>query len=196
MELHIASRSDFIKKHKSQLEFCTLQKCNLATHKMRQVYMYCECCASCNLSLKLKYCSTSGYCELYHSIFNNECVTKARPELNEGNANFNLDQFLEAQQLAKKQFRGVPGFVKEEILNMMKIDPDINPKRAHKNLINNGTERIDNNEEVYEEKYIPELKKVSIMYVTYIILTCMYIIQYVVYAYLVISLIENRYRHG
>jgi len=78
----------------------------------------------------------------------------------------------------------------------MKIDPDINPKRAHKNLINNGTERIDNNEEVYEEKYIPELKKVSIMYVTYIILTCMYIIQYVVYAYLVISLIENRYRHG
>jgi len=70
-----------------------------------------------------------------------------------------MRQYLLSQQQTKRQ-RGIPGFIKCDLMKIMKIDPDIGPKRARKFLINNRNEKEKEGELVYEEKYIPELNKV------------------------------------
>jgi len=45
---------------------------------------------------------------------------------------------------------------------MMKIDPDLNPKRARKNLINQNKEKVEARESTYDASYIPELNKVTL----------------------------------
>jgi len=70
-----------------------------------------------------------------------------------------LEQYLLSLQQPKRQ-RGIPGFIKCDLMKILKIDPDIGPKRARKFLINNRKEREKEGEHVYEEKYIPELNKV------------------------------------
>jgi hypothetical protein len=49
---------------------------------------------------------------------------------------------------------------------MMKIDPDLPPKRARRNLLTQQKEKFENGEKTYDATTIPELNKVNINMLT------------------------------
>jgi len=161
MEQFIAEQSDFLKRDKSQLEFCNLAKCDIPNHKMRVVYLSCECVSYCTYMVKMKYCQVSGFSELYCLTSSGKCISKKVEEI-PVNAPVNIHEYIALTRQPTKKRRGVPVFIKEELKVMMKIDPDLNPKRARKNLINQNKEKVEARESTYDASYIPELNKVTL----------------------------------
>ncbi len=94
---------------------------------------------------------------MFQSIVSNKCLTREREQA--VSSELTLEQYLLSLQQPKRK-RGIPGFIKCDLMKILKIDPDIGPKRARKFLINNRKEREKEGEHVYEEKYIAELNKV------------------------------------
>ncbi len=93
---------------------------------MKQVYLKCYCKKACKLSLKLKNCTVTDQCELYQNIVAKKCISKAQ-ETKERHE-LNLEEYLISQQRPNKLVRGIPGFIKEELLKIIRLDPDIGPK--------------------------------------------------------------------
>jgi hypothetical protein len=63
---------------------------------------------------------------LYQNIVAKKCISKAQ-ETKERHE-LNLEEYLISQQRPNKLVRGIPGFIKEELLKIIRLDPDIGPK--------------------------------------------------------------------
>ena len=148
MYLYIEKKTDFLNKYKSQLESCTVLDCD-NIHKMRQIYIRCQCSDKCKLSFKIKQCLMVGRCELYQHINALNCKSKTTD--------------LRSYTSKLKEKRGISKFIKTEILALMKLDPDIGAKRTRKILITNRKKKEEEGERVYDEYLVPKLTKVCLI---------------------------------
>jgi len=119
----------------------------------------------------MKHCTHSGFSELFRSQTSLDCISKKNEEILKETRtaeNLNIEQYVQLTQqpCLRERRRGVPVVIKEDLKIMMKIDPDLPPKRARRNLLTQQKEKFENGEKTYDATTIPELNKVNINMLT------------------------------